>query len=106
MITFFFDHETAYELRISGWSADVCSSDPLFSLRQFQAHLAGSLPRHIYQPIDIGTNHCRLGRHRRHLLELVEFGVGLGVGVFAEAGVLDALQIGSASWRARGCRYV
>ncbi len=63
----------------------------LFSLRQIQAHLAGSLPRHIYQPIDIGTNHCRLGRHRRHLLELVEFGVGLGVSVLAEAGVLDAL---------------
>src|SRR3546814_5354099 len=25
--SFFFKHKTAYEMRISGWSSDVCSSD-------------------------------------------------------------------------------
>src|SRR3546814_9298004 len=29
-IFFFFKQETAYELRISDWSSDVCSSDLLF----------------------------------------------------------------------------
>src|SRR3546814_998479 len=27
MILFFFKHKTAYEMRISDWSSDVCSSD-------------------------------------------------------------------------------
>src|SRR3546814_1705098 len=27
MFIFFFKHKTAYELRISDWSSDVCSSD-------------------------------------------------------------------------------
>src|SRR3546814_20660475 len=27
MVLFFFKHKTAYELRISDWSSDVCSSD-------------------------------------------------------------------------------
>src|SRR3546814_7055762 len=26
-VVFFFKHKTAYEMRISGWSSDVCSSD-------------------------------------------------------------------------------
>src|SRR3546814_9328904 len=30
MLYFFFKHKTAYEMRISDWSSDVCSSDLLF----------------------------------------------------------------------------
>src|SRR3546814_3646027 len=30
---FFFKQKTAYEMRISDWSSDVCSSDLLFQLR-------------------------------------------------------------------------
>src|SRR3546814_7204752 len=30
---FFFKHKTAYELRISDWSSDVCSSDLMIALR-------------------------------------------------------------------------
>src|SRR3546814_1176026 len=30
LLFFFFKHKTAYELRISDWSADVCSSDLTF----------------------------------------------------------------------------
>src|SRR3546814_10807376 len=33
MLVFFFKHKTAYEMRISDWSSDVCSSD----LRQLVA---------------------------------------------------------------------
>src|SRR3546814_7003792 len=32
MVCFFFKHKTAYEMRISDWSSDVCSSD-LFLVR-------------------------------------------------------------------------
>src|SRR3546814_6658534 len=32
---FFFKHKTAYEMRISDWSSDVCSSD-LWSIRQLE----------------------------------------------------------------------
>src|SRR3546814_2360343 len=32
-IVFFFKQKTAYEMRISDWSSDVCSSDLLFELR-------------------------------------------------------------------------
>src|SRR3546814_10700593 len=34
---FFFKQETAYEMRISDWSSDVCSSDLLFSNVCFDA---------------------------------------------------------------------
>src|SRR3546814_9827796 len=34
---FFFKQKTAYVLRISDWSSDVCSSDPLFLLDEFAA---------------------------------------------------------------------
>src|SRR3546814_2708683 len=32
---FFFKQKTAYEMRISDWSSDVCSSDLLSQIRQF-----------------------------------------------------------------------
>src|SRR3546814_9486951 len=35
MLVFLFKHKTAYEMRISGWSSDVCSSDlPAASARK------------------------------------------------------------------------
>src|SRR3546814_4587916 len=45
---FFFKQKTAYEMRISDWSSDVCSSDlPVGDVRQFQRpilHLGPSFP--------------------------------------------------------------
>src|SRR3546814_8675544 len=37
LVVFFFKQKTAYEMRISDWSSDVCSSDlpPGFSYRSF-----------------------------------------------------------------------
>src|SRR3546814_10450070 len=38
---FFFKQKTAYEMRISDWSSDVCSSDLHYRLRErFRAHTA------------------------------------------------------------------
>src|SRR3546814_5202108 len=41
MCVFFFKQKTAYEMRISDWSSDVCSSDLSFSLQLFHR------PRHV-----------------------------------------------------------
>src|SRR3546814_6791734 len=48
---FFFKQKTAYEMRISDWSSDVCSSD-LNTADGMQTTVATALPR-------------MLGRHRR-----------------------------------------
>src|SRR3546814_5470142 len=38
-VIFFFKQKTAYEMRISDWSSDVCSSDLLKALRTNTAYL-------------------------------------------------------------------
>src|SRR3546814_7357120 len=53
LFVFFFKQKTAYEMRISDWSSDVCSSD-------LQAHFqASSVPR--YTALARGTRHERVG---------------------------------------------
>src|SRR3546814_5474259 len=48
---FFFKQKTAYEMRISDWSSDVCSSDLIGfgRVRIVRAKLAPHLPRHPQQ---------------------------------------------------------
>src|SRR3546814_2213270 len=48
-IFFFFKHKTAYEMRISDWSSDVCSSDLHVNELVQPRHVAGS----------IGSRACR-----------------------------------------------
>src|SRR3546814_2799036 len=45
-VVFFFKQKTAYEMRISDWSSDVCSSD-LNATTKEQAHTAGPW---LYRP--------------------------------------------------------
>src|SRR3546814_10522744 len=40
-VFFFFKQKTAYEMRISDWSSDVCSSD-----LRIEDHVVGVAPRH------------------------------------------------------------
>src|SRR3546814_9681425 len=40
IVVFFFKQKTAYEMRISDWSSDVCSSD-LLAFRQHLGEVAG-----------------------------------------------------------------
>src|SRR3546814_5795796 len=81
---FFFKQKTAYEMRISDWSSDVCSSD-----------LQGDDPRRIALLAGLGGSlrgieggGCRRGRQSRGVRKAV----------------LD--QIGRASCRERVCQYV
>src|SRR3546814_10540907 len=70
-IFFFFKQKTAYEMRISDWSSDVCSSDlgadrrvAVARGRQLQWRLARLLP------VAVGSHLVRasLAVHRRHHL--------------------------------------
>src|SRR3546814_6063584 len=89
-ILFFFKQKTAYEMRISDWSSDVCSSDLLarrseeacdlgrvldevidvIGHRQLREHIAGEefpFGLHLLAALDLGH---RLDRHLDRLDEL------------------------------------
>src|SRR3546814_13709220 len=113
---FFFKQKTAYEMRISDWSSDVCSSDLLrldtgrdqlacvhltdkpmlrwyaacCRLPLFNSHANGKLPFFTAQFVacDPATRDRLIGPPRGHL--------------FLQEGV----EIGRASCRARVCEYV
>src|SRR3546814_2264589 len=84
-IFFFFKQKTAYEMRISDWSSDVCSSDLIAAGSQHQQRLA--VQRRAAEQV---RHHVVIGR---------------------AAGGEDhrswgEQEIGRASCRARVCKYV
>src|SRR3546814_6651734 len=83
MLVFFFKQKTAYEMRISDWSSDVCSSD-LFT-GQRRAHQAA--------PFAMGLGFLAVEAPRQ--VAVVVFGQGDGGGG----------EVGRASWRERVCKY-
>src|SRR3546814_4710585 len=94
---FFFNQKTAYEMRISDWSSDVCSSD-LMTQRA-----AKPLDRAAQRVLIFDGN---LRRHGKHLEqpELLHEQGGKPVGPVVE--VARDQQIGRASCRERVCQYV
>src|SRR3546814_10358885 len=89
-VFFFFKQKTAYEMRISDWSSDVCSSD--LDPRETMAHYravaqASGLPVMCYN-------------------NPVVYGVDITPEMFAELADEPTLEIGSASCRERVCQYV
>src|SRR3546814_6973037 len=80
---FFFKQKTAYEMRISDWSSDVCSSDLVIGVQDEQ------------------QIQC-LGRHR---VELQRLGWHLEHHVQEAIDVIE-VEIGRASCRERVCQYV
>src|SRR3546814_10490245 len=96
IVFFFFKQKTAYEMRISDWSSDVCSSDLVVT-----AHWA-------FDPIDA---------LQQAVLVLVVWSHGcIGLHLWlrlkpwyptaAPAALAIAVQIGRASCRERVCQYV
>src|SRR3546814_3872179 len=94
---FFFKQKTAYEMRISDWSSDVCSSDlgamAFFARRQPRASGAAFVDDEIVAVAVFGG--LRLARR---------FAPGKRRQVGKERIALD--QIGRASCRERVCQYV
>src|SRR3546814_4159305 len=99
---FFFKQKTAYEMRISDWSSDVCSSDLAVGVY---------LP---YRPSRIAIP-CA-SAHPTALVESIAMGSitaprpsyvpKLPAGVVDKRVLSDAQQIGRASCRERVCQYV
>src|SRR3546814_5627481 len=52
MLIFFLKQKTAYEMRISDWSSDVCSSD-LGLVMQFKLVMGNSLAQSIAQALNV-----------------------------------------------------
>src|SRR3546814_7738913 len=86
---FFFKQKTSYEMRISDWSSDVCSSD-LAKVTLFFGTLAWLL-LFIFTPV---------GEARETVLE------SLNENIAEIAGLWIFLEIGRASCRERVCKYV
>src|SRR3546814_4129566 len=55
---FFFKQKTAYEMRISDWSSDVCSSDLAAAPHHVEGRQA-EVPQHRLQPLQIGAQDRR-----------------------------------------------
>src|SRR3546814_10008832 len=88
MSFFFFKQKTAYEMRISDWSSDVCSSDLLDSIRSAASSMGSSLEELLAK--------TGLFMHGSTVVDntiLTREGAKTG-------------QIGRASCRARVCQYV
>src|SRR3546814_1361308 len=72
---FFIKQKTAYGMRISDWSSDVCSSDLLGRDRGRDKLAGGGV---IVQSLEQPVHPCRNGgaAHRRHLAGLRDIGDG------------------------------
>src|SRR3546814_4877740 len=54
VVFFFFKQKTAYEMRISDWSSDVCSSDLTSGVSEWGAYWAGFIRREAgSKPVNI-----------------------------------------------------
>src|SRR3546814_4102882 len=98
---FFFKQKTAYEMRISDWSSDVCSSDLAFTGDQ---HADGV---HLHEHAVQGNPWCE--RARQMVLEQGQQLVAASrrypqwhLGFFGDG----EQEIGRASCRERVCQYV
>src|SRR3546814_4431860 len=92
-IFFFFKQKTAYEMRISDWSSDVCSSD-LLELGDLVRQALGHLVERLRQP-----GHVVLAAHEHAFFEPA-------VGEPARDPRRRPDQIGRASCRERVWQYV
>src|SRR3546814_2811787 len=89
VILFFFKQKTAYEMRISDWSSDVCSSD-LMEDDADQQRMAGFLP--VIAPLQGAFG---IDQDIGDILHIADF-----MAAFAH------FKIGRASCRASVCQYV
>src|SRR3546814_9373083 len=89
---FFFKQKTAYEMRISDWSSDVCSSDLLYTesdliIRTIRDVFSSDIERII-------VDDAQAAQRARDFLAVASPRAGSNV------------EIGRASCRARVCQYV
>src|SRR3546814_2713297 len=96
---FFFKQKTAYEMRISDWSSDVCSSDlPALGVVITQEGLVQAA---LFLALDDGHRVALVGDLAQRVLARMVHGRGGG-----HWRRIERLQIGRASCRERVCQYV
>src|SRR3546814_2072919 len=93
---FFFKQKTAYEMRISDWSSDVCSSDLLLYV-VISTQGDGNPPEDA-----LGFVEFLRGRKAPRLDQLAFAVLGLGDSSYPQF----CAEIGRASCRERVCQYV
>src|SRR3546814_9576859 len=92
----FFNQKTAYEMRISDWSSDVCSSDLLLDLARERVWHPYSCPSRCQcRLVPILNLSCYYSDHSRRVVN--RYSLSLSG---------PANQIGRASCRERVCQYV
>src|SRR3546814_9272213 len=93
-IVFFFKQKTAYEMRISDWSSDVCSSDLILFHRTYGlTHVLAHVPDCHFGLFSAGPDHFH----------------NVAAALFSHRGNVQAdhiSEIGRASCRERVCTYV
>src|SRR3546814_14783525 len=122
---FFFKQKTAYDMRISDWSSDVCSSDliaeeyPGVSFRRVES-VSGKVSGELIQDGILAVLFAMIGiaiyswfRFEWHFgvstLVALFHDVTVTLGFFALTGMefdLNIVEIGRASCRERVCQYV
>src|SRR3546814_3100787 len=99
---FFFKQKTAYEMRISDWSSDVCSSD----LGEAGVELLG-IGAHRRVAVDAARGlhgKAQVFQHQRRREAATVIAISGSLGTDAGDGAIA--EIGRASWRERVCQYV
>src|SRR3546814_19623224 len=86
----FFKQKTAYEMRISDWSSDVCSSDPFIELSGRRQKIATTLADHIRAlgdlPSEPDADREALGNVVRHVKSMLSDAEWRGLIAEREAG--------------------
>src|SRR3546814_5293933 len=94
---FFFKQKTAYEVRISDWSSDVCSSDLIAGRSEASAAIPAALADTVTAPMPRADDTAVASRDvPGPAMTTVEI----------PDGPPDSRQIGRASCRERVCQYV
>src|SRR3546814_3496164 len=100
---FFFKQKTAYEMRISDWSSDVCSSD---------LAIARLTPEQYRVTQEGATERPGTGEHLHTTEPGIYVDIVSGEPLFASSSKFESgcgwpsFKIGSASCRERVCQYV
>src|SRR3546814_1789416 len=102
---FFFKQKTAYEMRISDWSSDVCSSDLCVELGVDVVDHGDEIDDEIIEKmVEAGTFWVP---SLVYVWSLLELGMGKRFGASPEIYEhVRKMQIGRASCRERVCQYV
>src|SRR3546814_8608330 len=93
-MVFFFKQKTAYEMRISDWSSDVCSSDLVEGVSDLRDE-SDAQTRIVIELKRDAIPRVVLNQLYKHTSMQSTFGV-----------IMLALEIGRASCRDRVCQYV